>query len=98
MPKFEVGQVIRHRRYDYRGVVHKMDPECTAPEGWYLRNRTQPKREQPWYHVLVNSGAETYVAEENLELDVSGQEIEHPYLDLCFSMYRNGRYHRFSPN
>ena len=98
MSKFEVGQVIHHRRYHYRGVIHQVDSECSAPDEWYLRNRTQPRREQPWYHVLVNAGAETYVAEENLELDDSGQEIEHPYVDRCFSMYINGRYHRGSPN
>ena len=98
MSKFEVGQVIHHRRYDYRGVIHKVDCECLAPDEWYLRNRTQPGREQSWYHVLVNAGAETYVAEENLELDESGLEIEHPYLALCFTMFINGRYHRFSPN
>ena len=28
------GQVIRHKRYEYRGVIVGYDPVCIAPEGW----------------------------------------------------------------
>ena len=98
MPKFEIGQVIHHLRYDYRGVIQTIDAECNAPEDWYENNRTQPGREQPWYHVLVDGGSETYVAEENLELDESGGKVHHPYIKYCFSMFLDGRYHRASPN
>jgi len=98
MPRFEVGQIIHHRRYDYRGVVAAIDDACDAPEDWYQSNPTQPDRHQPWYHVLVNGGAETYVAEENLELDPLGAEIQHPYLNKIFSLYMTGRYYIACPN
>lgn len=98
MAQFEVGQVVHHKRYNYRGVVAKTDVECDAPDEWYYGNHTQPDRHQPWYHVLVHGGAETYVAEENLELDPSGNEIVHPFVPRMFTMFIHGRYHRFCPN
>ena len=98
MPKFEVGQVIHHRRYDYRGVIASIDPRCAAPDEWYFRNQTQPNRERPWYHVLVDGGAYTYVAEENLEPDPAGGEIDHPVAEQIFAAFLDGRYRRFSPN
>lgn len=98
MARFEVGQVVHHKRYNYRGVVVQADAHCRAPDSWYLGNRTQPNRSQPWYHVLVHGGAQTYVAEENLELDASGRAVIHPYVPRIFGMYMKGRYHRFCPN
>lgn len=29
-----VGHVIRHRKYDYKGVIVGYDRECDAPESW----------------------------------------------------------------
>ena len=98
MSKFDVGQVIHHKRYDYRGVIVEVDPTCRAPESWYKRNRTQPDRSKPWYHVLVHGGAETYVAEENLEADPSGEEVRHPYVKKIFALHMNGRYLKHCPN
>jgi heat shock protein HspQ len=98
MPQYQVGQIVHHRRYNYRGVIAKADDACDAEDDWYYGNQTQPAREQPWYHVLVHGGSETYVAEENLELDAAGDEITHPYVRRMFTMYMNGRYHRFCPN
>ncbi len=98
MAEYEVGQLIHHRRYDYRGVVAGVDSQCTASEEWYRRNRTQPDRTQPWYHVLVDGGSETYVAEENLEQDTAGKEVEHPFVRRIFALFLNGRYHRNCPN
>ncbi len=90
--EFEVGDVIHHRRYGYRGVVAECDPECRATEAWYEKNQTQPRRDQPWYHVLVDGGAMTYVAQENLELDPSKRRVEHPLVSRCFRTFHNGRY------
>ena len=98
MAQFQVGQVVLHRRYDYRGVIAQADTRCDAPDEWYLRNQTQPQRDQPWYHVLVHGGSVTYVAEENLELDPSGDTVTHPYVRRMFSVFLEGRYHRYCPN
>ncbi len=53
-PVFEPGQLVLHRRYGYRGVVVERDEFCQADDAWYSKNQTQPDRDQPWYHVLVN--------------------------------------------
>ena len=98
MHKYTIGQIIHHRRYDYRGVVVDADRECMANNDWYSQNRTQPSRDQPWYRVLVEGGNETYVAEENLELDALGDRVEHPLVDKMFPTFHSGRYYRQSFN
>ena len=94
-PKFVPGDLVRHVRYQYRGVVVAHDPKCLAGENWYLSNNTQPGRNQPWYHVLVHeSGSITYPAESSLALDESGEQIIHPLLDQFFNGLEKGRYKR----
>ena len=91
---FAIGQLVGHRRYGYRGVIVACDPCCHAGEKWYYSNKTQPSREQPWYHVLVHDsgGISTYVAQSNLEIDESGRPINHPRLKAYFSSFEDGRY------
>ena len=55
--RFQPGHLVRHRRYGYRGVVVALDLECGAGDDWYRSNRTQPDRDQPWYHVLVHGSS-----------------------------------------
>jgi heat shock protein HspQ len=98
MAAFTVGQVIHHRRYDYRGVVVKVDSQCRADDEWYSRNQTQPDRAQPWYHVLVDGGRETYVAEDNLEADSTNGPVEHPMVPQFFPTFHEGRYYIQSLN
>ena len=86
--KFEPGEVINHIRYGYRGVIVEFDLSCEAPDHWYLKNQTQPDRDQPWYHVLVDGSQQvTYVAESNLRLDQTGKPVVHGMLNLFFSGY-----------
>ena len=94
-PKYQIGQLVRHVRYGYRGVVVELDLACAADDAWYRNNRTQPKREQPWYHVLVHDASNsTYAAETNLEADPSEEEINHPLIDRFFYRFENGFYVR----
>jgi len=94
-PNFKPGQLVRHRRYGYRGVIVDYDLECQAAESWYRHNQTQPPRDQPWYHVLVD-GAEhtTYAAQSSLQADDQRDEIQHPLLTTFFSDFVSGRYIR----
>ena len=90
---FEIGQLVQHVRYGYRGVVAGFDLECRASEAWYDNNRTQPCRDQPWYHVLVHGAQHTtYVAEENLEHDEGREQVVHPLARILFKYFRSGRY------
>ncbi|MDH5528124.1 MAG: heat shock protein HspQ [Nitrospirota bacterium] len=96
-PRFRPGQIVRHKRYGYRGVVVELDPICRADETWYTANRSQPERNQPWYHVLVHESMQvTYAAETSLECDESGEEVVHPYVPYFFTEFKQGEYIRNS--
>ena len=93
LPKFTPGDLVRHVRYQYRGVVVAHDPKCMADENWYRSNKTQPDRDQPWYHVLVHGGQHsTYVAEENLQPDEGREQVVHPLTNHFFQSFAQGRY------
>ncbi len=85
--KFSVGQLVHHKRFDYRGVIIDVDAEFHGTEDWYTQMATsKPPRENPWYHVLVDeSELRTYVAERNLEPDEVGGPVKHSEVGLYFS-------------
>ncbi len=94
-PLYHLGQIVRHRRYGYRGVVVDFDLTCKADAAWYQSNQTQPDRDQPWYHVLVDgSSNSTYAAQTSLEADERSDPIIHPYLELFFEQFTGDRYVR----
>ena len=91
-PKFELGEVITHSRYGYRGVIVDFDLTCKAAQSWYQSNQTQPKKLQPWYHILVHGVEQvTYAAQSNLMKDESGNPIVHPMLNLFFFGLEEGK-------
>ena len=98
IPKFEIGQVFKHRRYAYRGVIVGIDLKCAADDAWYQSNATQPRRDQPWYNVLDEDGRERYVAEENMAPDRSGEALDNPLITSLFPTFVNGRYYRQGRN
>ena len=67
--KFQIGQIIHHKLFDYVGVVFDADPTFQGTDEWYEQvARSRPPKDQPWYHVLVHEAElTTYVAEQNLE-------------------------------
>ena len=91
---FNLGSVVCHKLYHYRGVIVAYDPIFAEGENWYLTNKTQPNRQQPWYHVLVHDsgGLSTYVAQSNLLNDQSGEPINHPRTDNYFTGFKEGAY------
>lgn len=91
---FQAGSLVQHKLYGYRGVVVSHDPYCMAGETWYQSNKTQPEKNQPWYHVLVHDsgGLSTYVAQSNLEMDDCGEPVSHPRIGAYFEAFKNGRY------
>jgi len=92
--KFRVGELIHHRRFDYRGVITDIDPTFQGSEEWYdTMARSRPPKEEPWYHVLVHAATHTtYVAERNLESDDTGEPILHPAVEAYFRGFEAGRY------
>ena len=87
--KFQLGQVVRHRVYPFRGVVFDVDPEFDSSEDWWLSipEDLRPRKDQPFYHLLAENAATTYIAyvsEQNLLLDESGEPVRHPQLGEFF--------------
>jgi len=92
--KFHRGQVVRHKLFDYRGVVVGVDETFQLPEEWYEQvARSRPPKDQPWYQVLGHGTSKTtYVAERKLEPGPSAQPVEHPLLDRFFDKFSDGFY------
>ena len=92
--KFFIGQIVRHTKFDYRGVVFDIDATFEGSDEWYdTVARSRPPRNQPWYHVLVD-GADhtTYVAERHLGVGEHDTPIDHPLLAQLCGEFRDGRY------
>jgi heat shock protein HspQ len=91
-----VGQVIRHQRFGYRGVVIDIDATFQGTDEWYEQvARSRPPKDAPWYHVLVHdAGHSTYVAERHLEEDSSDEPIRHPHLRHFFDRRQGSLYQK----
>jgi heat shock protein HspQ len=92
--QFRPGQVIYHKLFDYRGVVVDVDQTFQGAEDWYEEMaQSQPPKDSPWYHVLVDEAEHTtYVAERNLQADHSMKPIRHPLLGTHFDRFERGLY------
>jgi len=73
--KYCIGQLIQHKLFDYRGIILGVDLEFKSTDEWYeMVAKSRPPKNEPWYHVLVHQkGHQTYVAEQNLQLDPTTQ-------------------------
>jgi heat shock protein HspQ len=95
--KYQIGQVVKHRLFPFRGVVFDVDPSFNNTEEWWLSipEEVRPHKDQPFYHLLAEN-AETeyiaYVSEQNLLPDTSGQPIRHPQVAELFEASEDGRY------
>ena len=91
---FSLGQLVHHKRFEYRGVILDVDPVFQGTDEWYSQMaKSRPPKDKPWYHVIVNDGvSKTYVAEQNLETDVVGGPIDHPEVRLWFEPFKSNGY------
>ncbi|MGI9382692.1 MAG: heat shock protein HspQ [Methyloligellaceae bacterium] len=95
--KFQIGQVVRHRFYPFRGVIFDVDPTFSNTEEWWLSipDEIRPSKEQPFYHLFAEN-AETeyvaYVSEQNLLPDLSDEPIRHPQVAEMFDELEDGVY------
>lgn len=95
--RFGIGDVVRHKIFDFRGVIFDIDPVFANSEEWYesIPKEVRPHREQPFYHLLAENGDSSYVAyvsQQNLLADGEAGPVDHPSLDELFEDFRNGRY------
>ena len=55
--KFQIGQIVRHRIFSFRGVIFDIDPEFNNTEEWWLSipEDVRPHKDQPFYHLLAEN-------------------------------------------
>ena len=87
--KFTIGQVVRHRKYPFRGVIFDIDPTFSNTDEWWesIPEESRPSKEQPFYHLLAENDTSYYVAyvsEQNLVRDCSGDPVDHPEIGRFF--------------
>lgn len=96
-PKFTIGQVVKHRKFPFRGIIFDIDPVFANTEEWWLSipEEVRPHKDQPFYHLFAEN-AETeyiaYVSEQNLLPDTSGDPVRHPQVDEMFDRAHDGAY------
>jgi heat shock protein HspQ len=94
--RFAIGDVVRHRLFDFRGVIFDVDPEFANSEEWYeaIPEALRPSKDQPFYHLLAENSETTYVAyvsQQNLLADDSEEPVGHPAIATMFDR-EEGRY------
>ncbi len=95
--RFNIGQVVRHRFFPFRGVIFDVDPEFSNTQEWYesIPENIRPRKDQPFYHLLAENEETTYVAyvsEQNLVIDDSGDPVDHPEINAMFEELKDGVY------
>jgi heat shock protein HspQ len=96
--RFAIGDVVRHRMLDFRGVIFDVDPVFANSEEWYdsIPEQIRPAKDQPFYHLLAENAESSYVAyvsQQNLVVDDEDEPVDHPAIDGLFDAFEPGRYH-----
>ena len=97
LARFGIGDVVRHRIFDFRGVVFDVDPAFANSEEWYqsIPEAIRPSKDQPFYHLLAENAESTYVAyvsQQNLLPDETDEPVDHPEIAAMFDRLEGGRY------
>ena len=87
--KFQIGQIVKHRLFSFRGVIFDVDPVFSNTEDWWnaIPAEARPRRDQPFYHLLAENDDTEYVAyvsEQNLLVDATGTPVHHPQVKDYF--------------
>src|SRR6476659_8028545 len=95
LARFGIGEVVRHKIYDFRGVIFDIDPVFANSEEWYesIPKEVCPAREQPYYHLFAENEDSSYIAyvsQQNLLGDADGGPVEHPNVAALFEDFEGG--------
>jgi heat shock protein HspQ len=95
--RFAIGEVVKHRLFDFRGVIFDVDPVFANSDEWYesIPEDIRPRKDQPFYHLLAENAESSYVAyvsQQNLLPDDSDEPIDHPAIGDMFDQFDEGRY------
>ena len=99
--KFSIGDVVKHKQFNFRGVIYDVDFKFNNSEEWYtsIPKDVRPRKDQPFYHLLAENDEityEAYVSEQNLVNDDSDEPIKHPLIEQIFSGKKGSGYFRTS--
>ena len=85
--KFQIGQVVKHRVFSFRGVIFDVDPQFSNTEEWWLSipEHIRPRKNQPFYHLLAEN-------DQDLLPDETGEPVGHPQAAVMFEGFESGRY------
>jgi len=95
--RFSIGEVVRHRMFDFRGVIFDVDPVFANTDEWYdaIPEAIRPDKDQPFYHLLAENMESSYIAyvsQQNLVTDDSDEPVDHPAIAGLFTEFADGRY------
>jgi heat shock protein HspQ len=95
--KFGIGQIVKHRKYPFRGIIYDVDPVFSNTDEWWLAipEEVRPRKDQPFYHLYAENADTEYVAyvsEQNLLPDTSGDPVRHPQVEEMFIRAEDGGY------
>jgi heat shock protein HspQ len=95
--RFAIGDVVRHRIFDFRGVVFDIDPVFANSEEWYqaIPEQVRPRKDQPFYHLFAENGDSSYIAyvsQQNLLPDSDQGPVNHPAIEGYFDAFGGERY------
>ncbi len=96
--RFQIGDIVKHRIFPFRGVIYDVDPVFANTEEWWLSipAEVRPIKDQPFYHLFAENDETSYVAyvsEQNLLYDDSSQELTNPQIKDVFDKFDGKRYH-----
>ena len=99
--KFSIGDIVKHKHFDFRGVIYDVDFEFNNSGEWYqsIQKNVRPRKDQTFYHLLAENDYvtyEAYVSEQNLLVDESEEPIKHPLINEIFSGRKGSTY--FKPS
>ena len=96
--KFRIGEVIRHRFAEMRGVIIDVDAVSRAGDkAEPVSLQEAAHRNQPFYYLLAENDQApyiAYIAEQDLLPDGSGEPVEHPEIMSLFEKDEQGDYRR----
>jgi heat shock protein HspQ len=95
--RFAIGEVVRHRIFDFRGVVFDVDPVFNNSEEWYqaIPEQVRPRKDQPFYHLFAENTENSYIAyvsQQNLLPDAAQGPVNHPAIKSYFDQWGGERY------
>ena len=53
--KFSIGDIVKHKHFDFRGVIYDVDFKFSNSEEWYqsIPKNVRPRKDQPFIIFLL---------------------------------------------